>query len=544
MLRLTATLSLIAVAVLTACDGGRQIEKVDETSGAFLRVLRGDKSELLDPHATNSGSDADLLQQMYERLVKASREPPVTWEPGLAESFENEDFRVWTFRLRSGVKFHDGSVLDAAAVKKSFERIIVEDHPARPVKRPYKDEYFGDIEDIATPDESTVVFTLTGPNPKFIVSIGLFSAGIVSPKAIDTMAAMDSPSKRQSWLMRHSAGTGPYRIAREEDYRNAETITMTAFEDYWGGAPAIERVVFTSNKDQKHRREQILAGSVHVTTSLAGADWKMLRDDENVVLYTWKAENLCYLGMNCDPDGPHITKNLDVRKAIALAIDRDPIVASYDGAAVPHHVLLPPVTLGFPKGYKPSTDIGPRPERLDKARKLIADAGADGAHLKLLMPDVPRPYLGKPAAIADLIRQQLAEIGLTVTLEPRSMSELVGELPAGTYPLVLLGWMGETGEPDDFWTPLLSGRGKPSDNNVPRFYDAGVEKRVLAARNERDRATRQSMYEELERTVHEQFRPMVPLLSAQQSYAWRSDVEGIHVDSTGVYRLHEARFKQ
>ena len=358
------------------------------------------------------------------------------------------------------------------------------------------------------------------------------------------MATLDSPSKRQSWLMRNTAGTGPYRIAREEDYRNAETITMTAFEDYWGGAPAIGRVVFTSNKDQKHRREQILAGAVHVTTDLAGADWTMLNDDEGVFLYTWEAENLCYLGMNSDPNGKHITKDVNLRKAIAMAIDRGPIVESYDGAAVPHHVLLPPVTLGYPKGYMPSTDKGPRADRLDMAKQLVKAAGAEGAELTLLMPDVPRPYLGKPAAIADLIRQQLGEIGLTIKLEPRSMSELVGELPAGTYPLVLLGWMGETGEPDDFWTPLLSGRGKPSDNNVPRFYDAGVEAKVLAARNERDRAKRQAMYEDLEKTVHEEFRPMVPLLSAQQSVAWRSDVEGVYVDSTGTYRLHEAKFKQ
>jgi len=181
MPRIPTAFALLGLAVVAACDGGKQIEKVDDEAGDYLRLLRGDRSELLDPHATNSGGDADLLQQMYERLVRASREPPVRWEPCLAESFDHEDFRVWTFKLRDGVTFHDGAVFDSAAVKKSFERIVVEDHPARPVKRPYKDEYFGDIERIDTPDPRTVVFTLEGPNPKFITSMGLFAAAIVSP---------------------------------------------------------------------------------------------------------------------------------------------------------------------------------------------------------------------------------------------------------------------------------------------------------------------------------------------------------------------------
>ncbi|MCC6464055.1 MAG: hypothetical protein IT463_01800 [Planctomycetes bacterium] len=539
-----AMLAAAALCALSACGGGKEIEQAGEHE--VLIVLRGDKSEILDPHATNSGGDANLIQQMYEGLVRPSDKPPVTWEPCLAESWTVDDkFKTYTFKLRKGVKFHDGATLDAASVKRSFDRGRHLDDPAAPPKLPYAEEYFADIESIGTPDEFTVVFTLKDTNPKFLSNTGLFAAGIVSPVAIKHMEAVQSLPERQSWLTRHPAGTGPYTIAQESDYQDAMTITMTAFDGYWGGKPAIPRVVFKWAQEAKGRREQLIAGAVQLIDSPAPADWKELSANSDVTLYSWKAENLCYLGMNTDAKKGFATADVRVRKAIAMAIDRDPMVALYDGTAVGHHVLLPPVTMGFPEGYRPTTDVGSREDRLTKARQLLKDAGVESLTLKLLLPAVARPYLGKPPQVADLVRQQLADIGITVELELQPMSELGDNITNGAAPLVLIGWMGETGEPDNFWRPLLSGgNGRPSDSNVPRFYRQDVADQLDAALKERDKAKRREMYEKLEKSVHEEHRPMVPLLSAMQAVAWRSNVEGLFVDSTGTYRLAKARYKR
>jgi cationic peptide transport system substrate-binding protein len=198
--------------------------------------------------------------------------------------------------------------------------------------------------------------------------------------------------------------------------------------------------------------------------------------------------------------------------------------------------------MGFPEGYMPSTDKGDREKRLTQARDLLRQAGLKDLRLKLLLPAVPRPYLGKPPQVADLIRQQLAEIGITVELEQQPMNELGDSMSNGKAPLVLIGWMGETGEPDDFWRPLLSGNGRPAENNAPRFWRADVAAKIDAAVKERRPEARRAIYEELEKTVHEEHRPMVPLLSAMQAVAWRAEVEGLFVDSTGVYRLAKARY--
>ncbi|MBK9975425.1 MAG: hypothetical protein IPP14_11700 [Planctomycetes bacterium] len=543
MKTLGITLGLTALLLaVTACGGGKEIEKakVEEV----LTLLRGDESAILDPHATNSGGDANLFQQMYEGLVRPSEKPPVLWEPCLAEKWSADaEFKVYTFQLRKGVKFHDGAELDAAAVKRSFDRCRNIADPAAPPNLPYASDYFGDIVTVEAKDASTVVFKLTDTNPKFVANTGLFSASIVSPKALEAMAKIPEAKDREAWLTRHPAGTGPYTIADPSDYKDASTITMTAFEGYWGGAPAIKRVVFKQSKEAKQRREQILAGEVQVIDSPAPDDWAELRAAENVELYSWKAENLCYLALNCDQKKGFITANPEVRKAIAMAVDRDPLVALYAGTAVDHHVLLPPVTLGFPQGYMPSTDKGPLADRIAKAKEMITKAGAEGTVLRLLMPAVPRPYLGKPPEIGDLLRLQIEKIGLKIELERQPMAELGVSMRDGVAPLVLIGWMGETGEPDDFWRPLLSGSNGPSNNNAARFFNAGVAEKIDAALQDRDISKRRQMYEALEKSVHEEFRPIVPLLSAMQAVAWSKKVEGLYVDSTGTYRLHKARYK-
>jgi peptide/nickel transport system substrate-binding protein len=537
-------IALLPVVWLSACGGNSvpELKKVEKKD--VIVVARGDKSEILDPHATNSGGDAYLIQQMYDTLVQPSAKPPVRWEPCLAESWKDEDFKVFTFNLRKGVKFHDGADFNAAAAKRSFERGTNLKDPAAPPKLPYAEEYFGDIEKIEAVDDFTLRITLKASNPKFIASCGLFAASIVSPKAIAAMEKEANAGARQNWLTRHPAGTGPYTIAKEGDYQGAETVIMTAFDGYWGGKAATSRVVFNHDKDHKKRREQLTSGAVQLIDSPAPEDWDLLSKDTGVTLYSWEAENLCYLGLNTDAANGFATSKLEVRQAIAYAIDREQMLTLYAGTAKAHHVLLPPVMIGHPAGYRPSTDTGSRAERLEKARALLKGAGVEKLELKLLHPAVSRPYLGKPPEVADFIRQQLAEIGITVKPEPTPMRELGDIISKGTAPMVLIGWMGETGEPDNFWTPLLSGRGKPSDNNVPRFWDKDVAAKVDAAAVERDIAKREAMYLELEKTVHEKFRPMVPLLTAKQAVAWRSEVEGIYVDSTGMYRLHKAHYKE
>jgi len=535
--------AVVLLGLLGACGGGdgeRQLKRVEQ--GKSITILRSDKSGDLDPQSTSSGGDVRVLSQMYEQLVRASvGTNEVEWEPGLAESWEiNNDHTVYTFKIRQGVTFHDGEKLDAHAVKKSLDRMVVADHPARPPSRPYRAEYFGDVKSVEAADDWTVVITHNKPNPRFIGSLGLHGAMILSPKVVDHLASLPI-DQRRGWLTRNPSGTGPFKM---ENYASDTSITLVRFDDYWQGAPSIERIVFSTAEQVRQRMQQLKGGAAHFVDSLDPGDWAALEADKDVTLYTWPAQNLCYLAMNCNPEDGHITADIRVREAIALAIDREPMVAKFSGRARPHHVLIPPTMMGYPGAdYKPESDRGSVTERREKARALLAAAGAEGATLEMYVPDTPRPYLLYPEDVGNLLQQQFEAVGLNVRIDRRPLAELTERVNRGIYPLVLIGWMGDTGEPDNFWRPLLSGTdGKPAGQNNARFFDQDVADLVNRAGDETDRARRVELYRQLETTVHDQHRPIVPLLSAEQSYAWTSKLEGVIVDTTGDFHFHKAKF--
>jgi ABC-type transport system substrate-binding protein len=547
MKRLTPWAALpAAVLLLAACGGGNnELRRVE--AGKSITVLRSDNSPNLDPHSSSSGGDVRVLSMMYEHLVRASvGTDEVVWEKGaLADDWTiNADHTVYTFKIKRGVKFHDGSELNAPAVKKSLDRMVLEDHPAKPLERPYRDSYFKDIKSVEATDSSTVVITHKSPNPRFLGTLGLHGAMIISPKAIDHMATLKI-DQRKAWITSNPAGTGPYTIQSPGDYKSDADITLTAFDDYHDGKPTIERIVFQTQKDMRTRAQRVLAGDVHFVDSLDPPDWEGIEKDPGVTLYTWQGQNLCYLAMNCLPEDGHITSKREIREAIALAINREPMVAKFGGRARPQHVLIPPTMLGHPKGYKPKADSTPRSEALQRARKLVKDAGEEGGELKMFLPDEPRPYLLYNDEFANFIQQQLAEIGLKVVLDKSKLSELTARVNRGEYPLVLIGWMGDTGEPHNFWAPLLSGTdGKPAGNNNARFFHPDVATKVNAAGAETDPKKRAELYFEIEKWVHDEFRPIVPLVSAEQSYAWLSALKGVEVDSTGTFRFHKAHFEE
>ncbi|CAG0941162.1 partial Heme-binding protein A, partial [Anaerolineae bacterium] len=452
-----------------------------------LVVVREQKSECLDPHASYSGGDIEVCSLIYEGLVRPSLEVPVSWQPCLAENWKvNADATEYTFKIRKGVKFHDGDTCDAAAVKRSFDRMRDPRGPSAPAVMPYAEEFWSHIESVVASDSVTLAVKLSRSDPRFLSTCGMPTAAIVSPKALDSMAKLDA-KRRSDWLTRHSSGTGPFAASTQlEDGK----IVLTAFDAYWQGKPRVSKITVKTTRDAKARAEELRNGSADIIDRVPPDFWGDLEKLTSVHLHAQAGQNLGYLAMNCDAKCKFITAELHVREAISLAIDRDPLCALNAPAAIAQFVLLPECVAGHPKGYKPQLDEVKRDDALKRAKKLIADAGAVGAEVSLVFPKLPRPYLPKPNATADILRGQLEAIGLKVVLEPRAMVEIAEGIAKGNYALLLLGWMGETGDAEDFWKPLLGGKNGPGDNNTARFWDKDVQAEIDAACGELDKTKR------------------------------------------------------
>lgn len=511
-----------------------------ETNQIELVVVREQKSECLDPHATYSGGDIEVCSLIYEGLVRPSLEMPVSWQPCLAESWRvNAEATEYTFKIRKGIKFHDGASCDAAAIKLSFDRLRDPRSSSAPTVMPYAEEYWSHIKSIEAPDGQTLTVALSRADPRFLSTCAMPSAGVISPKAIDAMAKL-AVGKRSEWLTNHSSGTGPFTASAPLEEGK---IVLTAFDAYWKGKPRVLKITFRTSREAKVRTEELRNGSADVIDRVHPQSWSELEKLPSVHLHAQAAQNLGYIAMNCDSKCEFITADLRVREAITLAIDREPLCALNAPAAVAQFVLLPESLAGHPKDYKPQLDNVKRDDALKRAKKLIVDAGVAGTELKLVFPQRPRPYLPMPDETADILRGQIEAIGLKVVLEPRTMVEIAEGIPKGNYSLLLLGWMGETGEAEDFWKPLLGGRNGPGDNNTARFWNKDVQTEIDAACLEPDGVKRREMFEALEKSVHDNHRPIVPLYSQRQAWAWKANLSGIGIDSCGNWRFERATRK-
>jgi ABC-type transport system substrate-binding protein len=233
---------------------------VTEPADGRLVYVRGNDSVKLDPAAVTDGESSKVVEQIYDNLVRF-KPGTAEVEPGLATSWtRNDDGTVWTFTLRTGVTFHDGTPVDAAAVANAFERQRDPDHPHHFDVHQYAYwlDLFPFVERVEEGAEAgTVVFRCSEPVPPFFLQLlATFAMGIPSPQALETYGAD---------MARHPVGSGPFRFARWDE--GAE-IVLERNDDYWDGAPKLQQVVFQPSENATVRTELLLQGQADLIDNL------------------------------------------------------------------------------------------------------------------------------------------------------------------------------------------------------------------------------------------------------------------------------------
>ncbi len=495
---------------------------------AVAVYARGADSESLDPQGIDDGESAKVVENLYDGLVEFG--PSSTRVvPDLAERWETAEGGLeWTFHLRSGVLFHDGTPCDGEAVVFTFRRLL-EGEKGRfaPPKMPYGSFFSDHIESVTAPDAATVKFRLKHAYAPFLQNLAMFAACIVSPTAMKAQGA--------AAFAKSPVGTGPFRFVQWN--HGEKKITLERNAAYWRGAPALDRVLFITIPDNNARLSALRSGACNWMDGVNPQDLAACRADPGLRVWTGTGMNVGYLAMNT---GRKPFDDVRVRRAVGMALDRKRLVdALYLGAGVPASQPLPPGILGHDPAWKPG------PPDVAGAKALLAEAGFPaGFETTLFCMPNPRPYFPDPGEIAQVLRSDLAAVGIRASIDNvGDWTQYLEAVQNAKHPMCMLGWTTDNGDPDNFlWTFFSdeSARVGPGALNMAFWVDPEMQRLLREGQRETDPAKREGIYRAALAVVRDQV-PMVPIAHAEQVFLSTAGFEGFLVQPTGDVLLYPVK---
>ncbi len=483
---------------------------------------RGGDAVGLDPARETDGESFKVTNNLFETLVTFAPDS-LALVPALATRWwSDEGGRRWTFRLRGGVRFHDGTALDAAAVVAAFERQFHPDHPFHAGRGGFL--YWESmglseiIRAVEALDDSTVQFSLDAPFAPLLRTLTMSFCAIPSPTALGRWG--DESFK-------HPIGTGPFRF---KEWVKDERVVLAPNDDYWADPPALSGLVFRAIPDNASRLLELFKGSIDGMDGLAPDQVRLVRERSGVRLLRAPGLNVAFLALNCDRPP---FDDVRVRRAIHHAVDVRAIVDHlYSGLAQIAATPVPPEVWGH------ANDLAPYPYDPGRAKRLLAEAGhPEGFSTTLWAMPVPRPYLPQPLKVAETLQADLGRVGVRAEIVTYEWGTYLDKVSAGEHDMCLLGWTGVNADPDNFLVgQLTSAAAVPPAMNVAFYRNTAVDSLLLAARRMGDQAIRTKLYHAAQRLIHADA-PWVPLAHTERLVAFQDDVTGFTLHSAGLMRF-------
>lgn len=473
---LALILALIMSLSLVACSGGGEGEGEGEGETTYkdtINVAMDVDPESYNPIVFNNTTAARVAQLIYDGLIILDETQ--TAQPALAESWEfSEDGLAWTFHLRSGVKFHDGSDCTSADVKYTFDEMLKEENNS-----PYRSRYTS-VESVEAPDDNTVVFHLATPNAPMMVYMDL---GIIPEGAMDVAGFGTAP-----------VGTGPYTVASYE--LNSKTV-LKANPDYWRGTPATENLIIHVINDNSTRLAAVESGDVDfVHSPLTASDLTLVEGNDSLVMTKVPGLGFTYLGLNVnDP----ITGDLAVRQAIAYMTDKESISnVIYSNMDTP--AVTPILTSSWAAEGLTCYEYSP-----EKAEAVLDEAGwvdSDGDGIrekdgqKLAFTLATHTDDTSRFQVLEFMQNQLKGIGMDVSVSTTEWATFSADMTNQKHQAWVAGWVNVT-DPDKMFGMFHSEGG----NNFGGYNNPEVDAALELGRQSGDQAVRKEAYQTVGRIV-------------------------------------------
>ncbi|WP_300513710.1 ABC transporter substrate-binding protein [Aliiroseovarius sp.] len=422
-------------------------------SAETLRWARAGDALTLDPHAQNEGPTHTIRHQMYEPLI--IRDTTGAFEAALATEWapSPDDPTVWVFKLRQGVKFHDGSDFTAEDVVFSYDR----------AKQPNSDmkELIGSITEVRAVDDYTIEMVTDGPNPILPSNLtNLFIMDKGWTEANNTVNVQDFEGGEITYATTNANGTGPYVLtSREPDVKTV----MTRNEAYWGRDQfpmEVSEIVYTPIQNAATRVAALLSGEVNFLQDMPVQDLARVDSAPGLVVKQAPQNRVIFFGMNQgsadieadNVDGANPLADVRVRKAMSMAINRDAIrQVVMRGQSQPAGMIAPPFVNGWTAAMdgESSTDV-------EAAKALMAEAGyGDGFSIRL---DCPNDRYINDEAICQAAVGMLGQIGITVNLDAIPKAQHFPKITEGKTDFYMLGWGVPTYDSEYIFNFLVHGR--------------------------------------------------------------------------------------
>jgi hypothetical protein len=497
---------------LAACGGNQENNgSGGGTAGGYKNTLtwaQGADVTSLDPHQGKETPAVQVNTQIFDTLVTVD---PETNEvvPQIAESWEQTDDQTYVFKIREGIKFHDGSDLTAEDVKFSLDR----------ARNSAAVSYIVNfIEEVTVDDDHTVTVKTTAPYAPTLRNLAIPFAAIV-PKAVveaDENAFIQNP-----------VGSGPYKFV---EWNHGDHVTLKAFDDYYAGKPETENLIMKVIPETSQRTIALETGEVDLAYDLAVNDIPKVNSDDKLTVYEIPSLTCWYISMNMNKKP---FDNPKVREAMSMAIDRQTIIDTINaGSGQTADAIIAPAVFGYystgVKEYNPT-----------KAKELLAEAGYPNGFSTTLWVNDNQSRI----EMCQAMQAMLLEVGVQCNLEVLEFGSFISRTTAGDHDLAYFGWTTSSGDADYSYYSLEHSTQQGAAGNRSFLADPDVDKLIEEARSNTNEEERKELYKELAIKLDE-INNNIPVYYSSINVGANKKVEGFVMDANGYHSLEKVKVAQ
>jgi peptide/nickel transport system substrate-binding protein len=475
-----------------------------KTPADTLVIGKASDPQTLDPAITIDNNDWTITYPCYQRLMRYKVEGgkgSTSVEGDLADSWKvSKDNLVWDFKLKKGQKFSDGTPVDAAAVKFSFERMMkLGQGPSEAFPTDLK---------VSVVDPMTVRFTLTKVFAPFLYTLANDGAGIVNP---NVLKRADAGEDAKVFLAGNTAGSGPYQLV---SWTKGQSLVMEVNPNYGGKKPALKQFIVKIIGDAASRRLQLENGDLDLAESLPMDQLDGLKGKPGIAVAEFPSFNATYLYLN-NKKAP--LNNPDVRRAISYAVDYTGIIGGVlKGQATQ---MRGPIPLGM---WGHDTGVMQFKTDLEKAKALLAKAGVSNLKLGFLYCSARNPNW-EPIGLST--QANLAKLGITVKMENLANAAMRERVGKGDYDISIGGWSPDFADPFMFMNYWFDSEKQGLPGNRSFYSNPEVDKLVRQAASISDQKERTKLYQQAQKIVVDEA-AYVYLYQTNYRTALRDSVKG------------------